>query len=176
MVKPLIDVGGHRLSARIAGKGMPAVVFEAPFGGTKQAWKRVWRQVASFTSVVVYDRAGLGESDSGPFPRTTFRIVEDLRRLLDRSGIRPPFVLVGHSFGGLYVQAFARRQPTLVAGIVLVDSAHEDAERAFWPIMSQANRQRALEFRRSNLEGVDISRSLAQARRAGVFPTYPSSC
>lgn len=160
-----IDVGGRRLNARLAGRGVPVVVLESHFGGSMQIWRKVWRKVATFTTVVAYDRAGLGGSDSGPVPRTALRVAEDLARLLTQLGVPPPYVLVGHSFGGLFAQAFARRYPKLLAGLVLVDTSHEDAERRMWPMVSPANRKRALQFRRNNPEHVDIGRTLAQIRQ-----------
>src|ERR1700704_5913385 len=107
----LIDVGGRHLKARLAGHGKPLVVFESHFAGTMVTWRKVWPQVATFTAVLAYDRAGLGGSDAGPFPRTAYRVADDLWRLLSRATLPPPYVLVGHSFGGLFAQGFARRYP-----------------------------------------------------------------
>ena len=173
MTTRLIDVGNHRLNARIAGHGMPVVVLESHFAGTMQAWRKVWRAVSSFTTVVAYDRAGLGGSDAGPLPRTAVRVAKDLQRLLSRAHLPPPYILVGHSFGGLFVQAFARQYSDLVAGLVLVDTSHEDGERRMWPTVSRATQERALQFRRNNPEHVDIGRSLAQIRRLKPLANVP---
>jgi pimeloyl-ACP methyl ester carboxylesterase len=174
MVKEMIDVGGHRLSVRIAGTGRPAVVLEAPFSSSKWVWKSVWRDIAKFTTVVVYDRAGLGESEPGPIPRTAFRCAKDLRRLLHRSKIGPPYVLVGHSWGGLIVQVFARRYPALVCGMVLVDSSHVDQFKRLDKFTTAKGHEEAIAFRQGpNPEHVDMWLSEAQARRAGRFPRIP---
>lgn len=174
MVKQLVDVGGHRLSVRIAGVGQPAVVLEAPFCSSKWVWKSIWREVAKFTTVVVYDRAGLGESEPGPIPRTAYRCAEDLRRLLRGSKIPSPYVLVGHSWGGLMVQVFARRYPALVCGMVLVDSSHVDQFKRLDKFTTAKGHEEAIAFRQGpNPEHVDMWRSEAEARRAGPFPRIP---
>ena len=122
----LFDVGGHRLHLHRVGTGGPAVVVETGFGATSIGWRAVAEELSVRTTVCLYDRAGYGWSDAGPRPRSGDRIADELRTLLDRAGIRPPFVLVGHSLGGLYVRTFALRHPDDVGGIVLVDPAHED--------------------------------------------------
>jgi pimeloyl-ACP methyl ester carboxylesterase len=83
-------------------------------------------EIAERTRVCSYDRAGFGWSDAGPMPRTAGRIAGELRTLLDRGGVAPPFLLVGHSFGGLVMRIFAHRYRTEVAGLVLVDPAHPE--------------------------------------------------
>jgi pimeloyl-ACP methyl ester carboxylesterase len=99
---------------------------DAGVGDSLEVWSDLRSLVASFARVCVYDRAGLGRSDPGPLPRTSSAIVEDLERLLALSGEPAPYVLVGHSFGGLNVRLFASRHPEQVAGLVLVDATHED--------------------------------------------------
>jgi pimeloyl-ACP methyl ester carboxylesterase len=122
----LIDVGGFRLHLNCAGEGRPTVVLDAALGGSSVSWALVQPEVAKFARVCSYDRAGFGWSEAGPMPRTAGRIADELRTLLDRAGERPPFVLVGHSFGGLVARIFAARYPELVAGMVLVDPAHPE--------------------------------------------------
>ena len=117
----LVDVGGHRLHVLDMGKGHPTVVFEAGLPGSVLSWHRVQKELARVVRVVSYDRAGLGWSDPGPDPRTAERIVEDLRRLLVRAAMPGPYILVGHSFGGLTTRLFAARYPDDVAGLVLLD-------------------------------------------------------
>lgn len=121
-----MDVGGYRLHVEIGGIGSPVVVLDAGLGGSSETWSEVFEPVSRFTSVVAYDRAGVGRSDPGPVPRTSSTIVGELHRLLQESGVPPPYVLVGHSFGGLNVRLFAHRYPDEVAGLVLVDATHED--------------------------------------------------
>jgi pimeloyl-ACP methyl ester carboxylesterase len=122
----LIDVAGFRLHLNAAGAGRPTVVLDAALGGSSISWALVQPAVARFTRVCSYDRAGFGWSDAGPLPRTVGRIVGELRTLLDRAGEPPPYLLVGHSFGGLVMRVFAARHPDDVVGLVLVDSAHPE--------------------------------------------------
>ncbi|MCG8617013.1 MAG: alpha/beta hydrolase [Desulfobacterales bacterium] len=122
----MVDVGGHRLHVHISGEGPLPVVFETGIGKPYLAWQGVLSEVGRFTRVIAYDRAGLGWSETGPRPRTSSTIVEELRRLLAATGIRGPYILVGHSFGGVNMQLFACRYPESVAGLVLVESSHND--------------------------------------------------
>lgn len=121
-----VDVGSHRLHIHCTGRGSPAVVFESALGSTSLDWVNVQPEVSRFTRACSYDRAGYGWSESGPEPRHADRIAGELDRLLVRADVPPPYVLVGHSFGGLAVRLFvARKEPRAVAGLVLVDAAHE---------------------------------------------------
>ncbi len=118
----LVDVGGRRLHARVAGEGSPVVVFESGIAASSINWSRVQADVAAFTRTVAYDRAGYAWSDPAPGPRTAGRAAADLHALLRAAGIAPPYVLVGHSFGGLVLRMFADRHADAVAGLVFVDS------------------------------------------------------
>ena len=122
----LVDVGGHRLHLWCAGTGAPAVFLESGLGGSSVDWGVVQPEVARFTQVCSYDRAGMGYSDPGPTPRTARRIASELAELVDRSGISGPVVLVAASSGGFNVRVFASDHPDRVAGLVLVDASHED--------------------------------------------------
>jgi pimeloyl-ACP methyl ester carboxylesterase len=122
----LIDVGGFRLHLNCSGQGNPTVILESALGGSSLSWSLVQPPVARFGHVCSYDRAGFGWSDAGPLPRTASRIAEELRTLLDRGSVAPPFVLVGHSFGGLVMCIFARWYRRDVSGLVLVDPAHPE--------------------------------------------------
>jgi pimeloyl-ACP methyl ester carboxylesterase len=117
----LVELGSHRLHILAMGEGSPAVVMESGLPGSVLSWCRVQPEVAQFARAVSYDRAGLGWSDAGPQPRTAARIVDELHALLERARIPPPYVLVGHSFGGLTMRLFAARYPEETAGMVLVD-------------------------------------------------------
>jgi pimeloyl-ACP methyl ester carboxylesterase len=121
----LIDVGGFRLHAHAAGRG-PVVVFDAALGGSSISWSLVAPSIAAFARAFVYDRGGFGWSDAGPLPRTAGRVADELRVLLDRAGEPPPYVLVGHSFGGFVMRIFAARYRELTAGLVLADPAHPE--------------------------------------------------
>jgi pimeloyl-ACP methyl ester carboxylesterase len=102
----------------------PAVVFEAGLAGHKESWREVFQAIAATNTVFAYNRPGIGQSASTTRPRDGGTIVADLRALLKSSNLQPPYVLVGHSAGGLYMQLYARRHPAEVAGLVLVDPTH----------------------------------------------------
>ena len=122
----LVDIGGYRLHLWCTGNGAPAVILDTGLGGSSAGWGFVQPDVARFTRVCSYDRAGMGYSDPGPSPRTARRIASELAELLDRSGIDGPAVLVGASIAGFDVRVFASDHPERAAGLVLVDASHED--------------------------------------------------
>jgi pimeloyl-ACP methyl ester carboxylesterase len=122
----MVDVGGHKLNFMSMGKGSPAVVFDSPLGASHLAWSLVQPEVARFTQACAYDRAGYGWSEPGPQPRTSSRAAAELHALLKNAGVKPPYILVGSSIGGLNVRLYAFRFPGEVAGLVLVDPAHEE--------------------------------------------------
>jgi pimeloyl-ACP methyl ester carboxylesterase len=122
----LVDAGGYRVHLHCAGSGTPAVVMEAALGGSSISWALVQPHIARLTCACSYDRPGFGWSDAGPLPRTAGRVADELRTVLDRGRVEPPYVLVGHSFGGLVMRIFAARHPGDVAGLVLVDPAHPE--------------------------------------------------
>ena len=122
----LVDVGGYQLHIHCIGEGSPTVVLEAAAAATSAHWSWVQPDLAPGTRVCAYDRAGMGWSDRGPKPRDAHQIASELHTLLTRAGVPGPYVLVGHSFGGLYVRAYAADYPGEVAGMVLVDATHPD--------------------------------------------------
>lgn len=149
-------MGGFRLHLTCEGRG-PSVVFDAALGGSSISWSLVQPEVARFARACAYDRAGFGWSDPGPMPRTAGRIADELRTLLDRGGVIPPFVLVGHSFGGLVARIFARRYRPDMAGLVLVDPAHPED----WAAPAPKER---LKIDR----GITLCRYGARAARVGI--------
>jgi pimeloyl-ACP methyl ester carboxylesterase len=126
MVGRLIDVGGHTLHINCTGTGSPTVVLEPGLGEPSTAMAWIAPAVAKETRVCVYDRAGRGWSEAANEPRDGGETATDLRTLLDRAGETGPFVLAGHSAGGIYVLNFAHRYPDEVAGVVLLDSMHPE--------------------------------------------------
>ena len=118
----LIDVGGHRLHLSCTGSGTPTVVLEPGGGGMSSILGWIAPAVARDTRVCVYDRAGRGWSEPADTAQDGAQIATDLHTLLQRGQVPGPYVLAGHSFGGLYVLTFAARYPDEVAGMVLVDS------------------------------------------------------
>jgi len=125
------DVGDFKMHIDCTGQGSPTVVLESGLGDTYVSWRKVQPEIAKFTRVCSYDRAGLGFSDPSTRPRTSQVIAEELHALLGAAGIAPPYVLVGHSMGGFDVRLFASLYRNHVAGIVLVDSSHPDQENRF---------------------------------------------
>jgi pimeloyl-ACP methyl ester carboxylesterase len=117
----LVNLATHRLHVLEEGQGSPTIIFEAGLMSTNLSWTDIRRRLAVSYRVVTYDRAGLGWSDIGPMPRTAERIVDELHSLLELAAIPAPYVLVGHSFGGLTMPLFAARYPEKIAGMVLVD-------------------------------------------------------
>lgn len=122
----MVDIGGYRLCLRCAGQGTPTVVFEAGLGDGLDPWATLLPRIAEFTRGCAYDRAGVGKSDKGPKPRTSQQMVNELRTLLHKANIEVPYVLVGHSLGGLNAQLYAAEYPNEVAGLVLVDPSFPD--------------------------------------------------
>jgi pimeloyl-ACP methyl ester carboxylesterase len=126
----MVEVGGYGLHLYCSGRGAgsPTVVMDSALGGTVLDWQLVQPELAESTRVCTYDRAGMGWSEAGAQPRTSEQIAGELHTLLGNAGIRGPYVLVGHSFGGTNMQVYASQHPDEVAGMVLVDSALEDEE------------------------------------------------
>jgi pimeloyl-ACP methyl ester carboxylesterase len=112
----------HRV--RLEGHGPLTVIFEAGLGDTMEVWSHVQPRIADCTLTVAYNRAGYAGSDPANGPRDSATIVAELRAELSRRNIKPPYILVGHSLGGLYMQYFARNYPHEVAGLLLLDSTH----------------------------------------------------
>ncbi len=126
----MVDVGGFRMHINCQGDPAagPAVVMDAGQGEPSLAWASVQPAVAEFARVCAFDRAGLGWSEPSPNPRTLANYVEEQHTLLARAGVEPPYVLVGHSAGGLYARVFAHEYPDEVVAMVLVDAGPEDLD------------------------------------------------
>jgi len=162
-----------------AGTGSPAVVFEAGLGQGKRTWGPVFNAVSTMTRALAYDRAGYGQSEPSSHPRDGLQIVLELRAMLQTEGVRPPYVLVGHSLGGTYMKLYAKTFPDEVAGVVLVDARHAeftqrcaqlgvprllyDPPEALLKVLSPTARAELMATRLT----------MKQARRAGPFPSVP---
>jgi pimeloyl-ACP methyl ester carboxylesterase len=118
----LVDVGGYRLHINCTGTGSPTVVIDAGLGDWSTGWGFVQPEVAKTTRVCTYDRAGWGWSDAGPLPRDAAQFAKELHTLLQNANIPGPYVMVGHSLGGLGVRVFVHDYAPEVAGVVLIDS------------------------------------------------------
>ena len=125
----LVNIGSYRLQLNCSGSGSPTVILESGLGDLMSEWQPVQDQISRFTRVCSYHRAGYGESDAGPLPRTSLQIAGELHALLHNAGEQAPYILVGHSFGGYNVRVFNGLYPNEVTGIVLADSPQEDQYR-----------------------------------------------
>ncbi len=121
----VVQINGKNWHYQIMGEGHPTVIVVSGTGGTYLDWQLVQPEVAKFTRILTYDRAGYGWSDLSSEPRTAEQVVGELRQLLREVEIEPPYILVGMSLGGLFSRLFAYHYPEEVAGMVLVDVAHE---------------------------------------------------
>ncbi|HEX5440938.1 MAG TPA: alpha/beta hydrolase, partial [Ktedonobacterales bacterium] len=166
----LIDVGNHRLLLRCAGVGWPPVVLDAGLGDrtTSPEWTPIQHAIAAFTQCCSYDRAGLGASDPWPGAHTSLQAVDDLYRLLHTAEVAGPYVLVGHSLGGLHAQLFAAHYPSETAGLVLIDSTHED--HFAWLVRNELSSDEMDEQRRfaagDNSENIAFDTALVALREA----------
>jgi pimeloyl-ACP methyl ester carboxylesterase len=122
----MVDIGGYKLHMVDQGIGGPTVVIDSGVKCNCLDWSLVQPEVAKFTRVITYDRAGYAWSDESPLDRTSENIIYELRCMLKNAGISGPYILVGHSFGGNNMQLFAMTYPDEVAGLILVDAVHQD--------------------------------------------------
>ena len=159
----LVDVGGRHLYVECVGSGTPTVLLEAGFGDSSRDWTAVLQEIGHTTRTCAYDRAGLGDSDPMPGVHDAGDEIRDLERLLDRGRIEPPYVLVGHSYGGLLARLFAHAHPDETGGVVLVDAEGRDMDRrlrAAWP-KSIAPKLRRAWVEQTVLDGVAVRASTA---------------
>ena len=139
----LFDVGGYKMHIDCVGEGSPTVILESGLGDTYVSWRKVQPQIAQFSRVCSYDRAGLGYSESTSRPRTSKVMAQELHSLLQAAAVAPPYVLVGHSMGGFTVRLYASLYRNEVAGMVLVDASHPDQENRFPPELKNMGRHMA---------------------------------
>ena len=151
----MVDIGGQRLHLYCLGTGNPTVILEAAAPGWSLYWSTVQPQLARTTRVCAYDRAGLGWSDRGPLPRTGQRMAKELHCLLERAGIAGPYVLVGHSLGGLVARLYQHDYPQEVVGMVLVDAGHElEMRQAEFRSFANAGKSMLPVFRAMTMLGI----------------------
>jgi pimeloyl-ACP methyl ester carboxylesterase len=166
----ILTVGGQNLHIETLGESGPTIVFEAGLGNDSSTWKSVIGPIAKFARVVLYDRAGLGQSLpmlNKNSPVTADQVAIKLRKLLATADIPPPYMLVGHSLGGLYVQMFARKYPNEVSGVALLDSASPEAPKEL------KTRARLKRGSAAYLEEEGVAESNRQVENAGPFPDIP---
>lgn len=134
----MVSIGTHQLHVLTAGSGVPSVVFEAALGASSISWALVQPKIAEMTGTCSYDRAGMGFSERGPEPRTAERIVEEMHAVLEAAEVPKPYLLVGHSYGGMTCRLFAAQYPNEVVGLVLLDPAEPHS----WSSPSEQQRRK----------------------------------
>jgi pimeloyl-ACP methyl ester carboxylesterase len=159
----LVDVGGYKLHIHCTGQGSPTVILEAGQSDYSLIWAYVQPEVAKTNRVCSYDRAGYGWSEPSPRPRTAIAEVEELHTLLVNANIPRPYVVVGHSLGGMLVRVYAHNYPDEVVGMVLVDSFHEER-----PIRNP-------EVTRLNRDAVKQLRIFSILNSTGIMALAPQS-
>src|SRR5215216_4870875 len=171
----LVAIGGGRsLYLACVGSGSPTVVLEAGLGADTHSWQEVQPQLGRTSRTCAYDRAGVGNSVRRPGVHDARDDIDDLQRLLDGADLDPPYVLVGHSYGGLLVRLFAKAHPDKTAGVVLVDAVGRDQMRrdlAAWPksLVPAARREAA----RRVQDGVDLAAGDALSTRVRTLGETP---
>lgn len=187
MVEPIAekqtaDIGGPKLEYVIAGEGNPAIVFLSGYGADiDTSWSRIFPEAKTISTVFAYNRFNYGNSDKVDVPQTGTEIIASVRSLLREKRLNPPYILVGHSLGGVYVQLFARRYPKEVSGVVLIDSSHPDQEemrRAQEGAIRRAvsgiiNWFDSVTHPRRHTEITSFAETASQIRAAPPFPDIP---
>lgn len=160
------EINHSRIYAVSIGKG-PYVIFESGLGDDPSTWKKVAPAIAKQAHVILYDRAGTGKSSldmNNKNARTAQDVVNNLRSLLEQLHAKPPYILVGHSLGGLYMQLFAREYPKEVSGVVLVDSASFN-QSLHDPLPNKNSSY--------YLEALGVTASEKEVKKAASFPDVP---
>jgi pimeloyl-ACP methyl ester carboxylesterase len=184
----MVDVGGYKLQVSCWGNGSPTVVLETGAGTSIDAWRNVQAKIPANLRYCAYNRAGLGMSDPAPIsPRTTADHAKDLRAVITKAGITPPYILMAHSLGGLTARQYATQYPQDVAGILLVDSTHPDqtaAQRSTLPSQAVGESEAVTKVRAqlqdsflqnvpAEFGGLNIYESMQQAKAAGSLGSIP---
>lgn len=115
----------EHFNSQILGKGSPTIVIEVAMGENLETWKRLQQKLSEITTVVTYDRLGLGKSDSTDDPRTIENLTSDLNKFLTEKKISGPYILVGHSLGSFIIRKYQNDYPQNVVGLILIDPVHE---------------------------------------------------
>ena len=171
-----VPVGALSLHIVCRGEGVPVVVLDSGLGSDAQVWSSVQADVGQFAKVCAYDRAGLGSSSAAPRPHTNQRMADELKDLLTAAKLPEPYVLVGHSMGGVNIRLFASKHPDAVAGMVLVDAMSESQPTQYWALIPDADMARFRGGIAKLPEGTDfetLSQGLSElntANRIGAKP------
>ena len=169
-------VNSHSLFGLLSGEGETTVILDAGLGGTSEDLSKVQPEVANFSKVFSYSRAGLGQSEKATIPRTCKDIISDLRSLLLAANLHPPYVLVAHSWSGINARWYASQYPEEIAGMILVDAVNEDKYEQFEKILSEEKANRMWAFVKDpskNDENIDRIASIAQVRDKQILFGFP---
>jgi pimeloyl-ACP methyl ester carboxylesterase len=167
------DVRGKRLLLHRSGIGSPSVVFLSGAGTVGLDYLNVQQLAAQLTTSVFYDRAGTGWSDRVKLPRSSAQVTDELRDLLRTAGVPAPYLLAGHSLGGLYARHYAQRFPDEVAGLLLLDPAHEDYD-AYMPQRLNEMRQAPVAKQLNRLVSLAIAGAVRSAVGRGLLSRLPT--
>jgi pimeloyl-ACP methyl ester carboxylesterase len=169
----LVDVGGYRLHVNCTGTGSPTVIIEAGLGDWSTSWGGyVQPEVSKTTRVCTYDRAGMAWSDAGPLPRDAAQFAKELHTLLQNANIPGPYVMVGHSLGGLAVRVFVHDYSSEVAGVVLIESMNpKQLTQSPTEVQSQSNSQPQPFSLQAELARFGVARLLVKL--PGIAPSLP---
>lgn len=173
----MVDIGGYKVLLKCTGKGSPVVILESGWGSGTKAWENVQPEVSNETCVCSYDRVGVGKSDKPLAERTSQQISDDLYHLLDYANIKGPYVLVGQAFGGLNVRLFASQHPESVAGMILIDSSHEEQNVRTREVYNEEQRkeldQQLASVKDRDPEKLNMDKSFAQVKAANWKQDIP---
>jgi len=183
-IRGLYDIGGRRLFLESGGSGTPTVILEAGGGCSSETWDSLWFELTRVTHTCRYDRASLGRSDRVARSRTGTDIANDLHHLLQVAQIPGPYLLVGHSVGGLMVRIYTHQHRHEVIGMVLIDPSHHDSwsrERAILPPENAQDSPTLRELRQSlsrsaapsEGEDIDVEACQNEARATGSLGDLP---
>ncbi|PUU89355.1 alpha/beta fold hydrolase [Halanaerobium sp.] len=139
-------INNHRIYYKHCQNGKPTVIFESGLGDDSSTWKEVQAELSSITSTFSYDRTGTGKSESKDDPKSGIDIVQNLTKIVDKTSLGPPFILVGHSFGGLISRLFASINPDNVAGMVLIDAAPVNKEISFQNVLKGKEKEKIIKY------------------------------
>lgn len=173
-IRGSFDVGDRSLYLECVGEGTPTIVMDSGLGRDHTAWEQVVPELRGANQTCTYDRANVGESDEALTPRTSADVVADVHGLLEAGGIPAPYVLVGHSFGGISMQLYTSTYPADVAGLVLVDSTPPTFLDDACAVVDAAGcESMTAEFDPSRGEGLDLVGSADALSAAGPLPDVP---
>ncbi len=176
LAKAVVD--GKTLEYAVCGSGKPVIVLVNGAGGPIEGWYKIYADLEKLGTVIAYNRLGMGGSSKPTEAQTGSEIVNTLRALLGEIGKQPPYILVGHSLGGLYVNLFARQYPQEIAGVVFLDATAPDDVRLL--PQEQGGLQRVAQHVLNVIFGKDIygetqhtDETVTQIEQAGSFPNVP---